>query len=515
MRDDFPSPADIPELPAGGTGEVTGPQQVLPRQVQPVVRLGQQWRHRAASAVRGVGPPTIMLGTATGGDDQVSQRQARAVIDLALRVGEAMLSTGATAADSVATVLRLVNAYGVRSVHVDVTFTSMSISIHRGLYEDPLSVMRGIQARSPDYSRGQSVQQLIDQIVDSAAGGAQPMDIDTARVRLMRVLQAPHPYRRWVVTAGASILALGVVMLYGAQPAMWVVAAISAAMVDRAQRRLSHLGVARFFAQVASAAVPALLALALFWTAQHGFVIPGIRSPALVVISGIVVLLAGLGMLGAAQDALDGYYVTAGARVLEVVLMTLGIGVGVAIVLGIANRFGIAMEVSPVVVAGGSFAESLIGAVLIALGFCLTTYTTRRSTLLSMAVAALAWVVFDVSLRLGLGSAGAAAIAATLVGVLAFAAHRQLRIPQLAVATAAIVPMLPGLAVYKALYHAMASTAAVMGNALVYFTAAVAIGLALAAGLSLGDFLARRSFGLDLASQRARRRSTGAQAEES
>lgn len=100
--------------------------------------MGRVWRQRASDVVRSASPPTLALGTRLGGDEAVSQRQARAVIDLALRVGEAMLSTGASAADCVASVLRLMTAYGVRSAHIDVTFTSITVSIHRGLHEDPL-----------------------------------------------------------------------------------------------------------------------------------------------------------------------------------------------------------------------------------------------------------------------------------------------------------------------------------------------------------------------------------------
>lgn len=117
-----------------GTG-VTGPQQISPRALTPASRLGRHLRQAAVHVVRTSSPPTMALGRRTGGDS-VSQRQAREVIDLALRVGEAMLATGASAADTVATVLRLSQAYGVGSVHVDITYTSITVSIHRGLDED-------------------------------------------------------------------------------------------------------------------------------------------------------------------------------------------------------------------------------------------------------------------------------------------------------------------------------------------------------------------------------------------
>lgn len=63
--------------------------------------------------MRDIDPPTDVLSLWQGADG-VDQRSARAVIDLAMRVGERLLSTGASASDVVATVLRLTDAYGLR-----------------------------------------------------------------------------------------------------------------------------------------------------------------------------------------------------------------------------------------------------------------------------------------------------------------------------------------------------------------------------------------------------------------
>lgn len=492
MNDQIPFPTV-----AGG---VTGPQRIGKRQLMPASRLGRHLKDAAVFVVRSTSPPTIPLGLRSGGD-VISQRHARAVADLALRVGEALLATGASAADCVATVLRLGQAYGITSMHIDITYTSISVSIHRGIHEDSLTVMRVITDRSPDYTRLEAVQKHIDEIVASAGPDGPTMDVDTARDRLLELLATPHPYRRWVVTAGAAVMSVGVVMLFGSGPLMWLVAALSAALVDRVQRALYIWGVAAFFAQALSAAIPAGIALAMYAL--------GREAPSVVVISGIVVLLAGLGVLGAAQDAIDGYYVTAGARGLEVVMMTLGIAVGVAVVLGVARWFGVSMEVSPIVVLGGTPLISTLGAMLIALGFCLSTYSGTRATLISMGISALAWLLLEAALVVGLATPAGVAVAASVVGALSYAAFRMLRVPEVAVATGSIVSLLPGLAVYRALYLIMQNNPATIPQAVIHFVDAIATGLGLAAGLAIGGFLARRKFGLDRAALRARRRSRG------
>ncbi|MGB7447707.1 MAG: threonine/serine exporter family protein [Ornithinimicrobium sp.] len=500
-------------------------------QLKPNAKLGEVWRERANWAVRGIGPPTVPIAL-PGTDDDVSQQHARAVLDLALRIGEAALSTGASAADVVTTVLRVTSAYGVKSTSVDITYTSISVSMQRGIYEDPLSVMRVIKLRSMDFTRLEGLQLLVDDLCGSPedwrsqrrSSSTRPrttIDVEAARSRLSDVLTAPHPYRRWVVTLGMALTAVGVVILFGGDPVMWVVAGTSAALVDRAQRVLYGYGVASFFSQAVSAAIPSLIAVALFWVQSAGdgaqgrrglgIDLPGVGAPSLVVVSGIIVLLAGLSVMGAAQDAIDGYYVTAGARGLEVVMMTLGIAVGVAVVLSVARSVGITMSISPYVDDGGFgvLLPSTIGAMVVAVGFCLTHYTRPRATFIAAGLAATAWLVFQAASLLNLGQAAASGVGAAVVGALAYTVHVRLRAPELVISTAAIVALLPGLAVYRAIFLLMTNPEELATAAIVQMITAIAVGLGLAAGLSIGSYIARRRFGLDRAALRARRRAMG------
>ena len=53
-------------------------------------------------------------------------REIYKTLDLALRVGEVLLSSGAGAADVTATMWSVVHACGLRGVDIDVTFTVLS-----------------------------------------------------------------------------------------------------------------------------------------------------------------------------------------------------------------------------------------------------------------------------------------------------------------------------------------------------------------------------------------------------
>ena len=63
----------------------------------------------------------------------------------------------------------------------------------------------------------------------------------------------------------------------------------------------------------------------------------------LVVTASIVLLLSGIGFMGAIQDALSGFYITAGARIIEAMLATAGLIAGVSAGLALAPVLGVSL----------------------------------------------------------------------------------------------------------------------------------------------------------------------------
>ena len=422
-----------------------------------------------------------------------------------MRVGETLLSTGASASDVVATVLRLTDAYGLRSVHVDVTFTSISVSYHRGPDADPMTVMRGIKVRSTDLTHLERLQSLVRQIAD------EKVEVDEARTRFRAVVSAPHPYRRWVVTGSLATVAAAVAALLGGT---WLILALSfmtTAVVDRVQHWLAHREIAAFFAQVAGGAIPTVVAVGLFAAMSAG--VPGLQgiSPSLVVASGIVVLLAGLSVVGAAQDAIDGYYVTAGARGFEVLVLTLGIVVGIGVILALAQRSGISMQFTAAAKLSTNTVVQVLAAMVVSGAFALSAYAGPRVALYSTLTGGLGWLAYLGAIRVGMGPAAASSFAALVSGFLSQLVASRLRVPALALTMAGIVPLLPGLAVYAGLFEIMRGAPGVgLSIGSTTLLGAAGIGLGLAAGVSMGTFLARPlREGLDRGQRRALRRSAG------
>jgi uncharacterized membrane protein YjjP (DUF1212 family) len=420
---------------------------------------------------------------------------AHAALGLALRIGESMLAIGASAADVTATVLRVAAAYGLTSCQVDVTFTSLLVSYDRE-NAVPLTAIRTVRMRGMDYTRLQGITDL------ARAVGAGGPDIEEAHRRLDRVVSAPPTYRRTVHALGWAGVAGSLGVLLGGGWLVALIAALTTAAVEQSMRVLARRGLPLFFQQVAGAALATGVAVLLVAADVD------VRS-SLVVAAGIVVLLAGLSLVGAAEDAISGFPVTAAARAFEVVTLTAGIVVGIAGVLDLAQRARLPLDVVDASPSTAPFAVGLAASAGIAGFWALASHARPRSIGLAAMAGALAWTTFWAASGLGSGPAVASGIAAVAIGFCGELLTERLRIPPMLVAVCGIVPLLPGLAIYQGLF-AIVVDADIQGG-LAALVGASAVGLALAAGVTLGEYLGRPvRGGRDRYDQRVRRRATTA-----
>ena len=414
---------------------------------------------------------------------------ATAVLELALRVGEVLLSSGTSAQDTVAYVHAVTRAYGLATVEVDVTFTSITASAHRGPSQLPVSSMRVVRYRSLDHTRLAGVDRLVLAIERG--------ELDPARAdaELDRITNAPHPYPRWVATLGWAGMAASVALLLGGGPLVLIVAFFSTVAIDRSNRMLNRYGLPFFFQQVVGGFIATMPATALF--AARGIV--GIDvAPSQVVAAGVVVLLSGLSLVGSVQDAINGALVTGSARLAEVLLLTAGIVVGLALALQFSAALGV--ELPALDGTSPSLARlplQLVAAALTSAFFALASYAERRALLAAAAAGAVGWAVYGPLTQTGLGPVLASAFAATIVGLAGALFSRRFRIPPLVVAISGIAPLLPALRLYRGLYELINDDALVSG--LGGLGGAIAVAGALAAGVVLGEWLAapvRTGYGL-------------------
>ncbi|APU12450.1 MULTISPECIES: threonine/serine ThrE exporter family protein [Actinoalloteichus] len=402
------------------------------------------------------------------------------VLDLALRIGEVQMASGAGAADATATILAVTNAYGLPHCEVDVIYTSITVCCHLGVDQAPITTLRVVRSRSMDYSRLSATEDLVRQITSGE------ISVGDAHSELQRITTARHPYPRWVSTLAWGGMAAAIAVLIGAGPLLVILAALITVVIDQVGRLLNRRALPFFFQQIVGGAIATGAAMAVYESDLLGD-----ATTSLAVAANLVVLLSGLSVVGVAQDAVSGYNVTATGRAGETLLMTAGLVTGVVLAL----RVGVALGASEAQVAerlppvAGEVPMMVIAAAATAACFALASYAPRRTLLVAAGAGAIGQAAYSgLILSTLVGPIPAAAGAAAVVGFCGGVLSRRLRVPALVIVVSGIAPLLPGLSTYRALYQLAAEND--VTSAVPDLIMAAGIALALGAGVVLGEFLA-------------------------
>lgn len=402
----------------------------------------------------------------------------RQVLDVTLRIGSLMLASQAGTADTSATMSAITAAYGLRNTQTDVTSTTIVLSVPRGVRGAPLTSMWHVEGRSLDYTRLFNVIQLAQRVADERP------ELKWAHHQLDRVERAAHPYPRWVSTLSLGTMAAAFSVLLGAGPAVALIALVTTAVIDRVGRVLNQHGVPMLFQMVVSGMIATAVTVSL--DALH--LLPKGSAPSLIVAANIMALLSGMAMVSSVQDAINGYPLTSVGRLLEIVISTVGIFMGI----GVAIRIGIALHIDVSVTANVSaswlgtpvrVAAGMVGAAAAAVA----SYAPVRGAVAAGIAGIFGTLTYIAMTHVGAGRVASAFIAAAAIGFIGSMAAGRLRVPMLMVAMSGIVPLVPGFTLYKG-FVTLFNGHQAQGVGLLVTAAGMA--LALAGGVVLGPLLA-------------------------
>ena len=395
-------------------------------------------------------------------------------LDLSLRIGEVMLACGAGAVDVSASMLSVTHACGLRRVAADVTFTELSLQHQRDIDEPAAILVRRLTHRDAEYGKLTLVDGLVHDLLDNE------ITRDQARGAMARIMSSPRSRSQWAVTLGWGVMGAAVSLTLGGGPVVVCLAFLAAVGIDRIHRGVARGRVPDFYLQVAGGLLATLIAVGAAATHIQA-------DPSQVVTAGIMTLLAGVGFMGATQDALTGFPLTASARLLEAVLATTGIIAGVSGGLTVGRLLGVDLgRLEPGATGLTQASTMIVGAGLAAAAFGFASHGPLRSLAAAALVAALAYAVLLAVQTLRVGLATASTAAAITIGVVCYAVSDRMRVPPLIVVVPALVPLLPGLEIYRGL-----SLLALGGDGVLALVTAGATAIALAAGVILGQYLAQ------------------------
>ncbi len=412
--------------------------------------------------------------------------RARLALDLAMRIGDALLGSGMSANDVVVLMLRITEGYGLRKVHIDVTYTALMATHYPAPGATPLTAIRIVESRRVDYTLAQRLEGLAGEIHDGLPLGA--------AIRAYEgIVTAPRPYPQWLATTANAAVGAAFVSMFAAPWKVLLITFLSGCVVDRLLAKLSGSGVPAFFRQLAAAALITLVAAGVRAAAAAGVGFFAVVDPTLLVTGGITMLVAGIMIVGAAQDAIDQFNVTAAARVFEVMMRTAGIIAGIILALHFARRVGAPVALSPNPVALGSLAAQFSGAVLTCVAFSLSNYARPATIALSGAMGFVAWACFSLACVAGVGQVTASALGALAAALVSTLLIRRTSIPGFALVSAALLPLVPGLALYNGLIQIVGVLpgSGTLPHGMASLFGAVAVAFGIAAGTSFGTYLGR------------------------
>lgn len=403
----------------------------------------------------------------------VERNETYLTCDLALRVGEILLSSGAGAADVTATMLAVTRAAGLRGVESDVTYTDLILRHQPSIDAPEVIQIRRVTRREVDYAVLTEVDLVVRDLI------AKDITREEARDRVAAAVSSGRRRPRWAVTVGWGVMGAGIALTLGGRPVVLALAFLAACAIDRIQRQMAQRRFPAFYQQIAGAAAATLIAVAAAGAQIE-------VNPSRVVTAGIVMLLAGIGVMGATQDAITGFPVTASARLLDALLATTGIVGGVTAGLSIGLLLGVDVgTLNPGAVGAQRAGLMVVGAALAAAAYAYASYAPGRALLVVAMLGGLGQATSLLVDLAELGATFASAVAAVAIG-LASAVAGRFRVPPLVLVVPAIVPLLPGLAIYRGL-----ALLADGEDGFPKLVAAAGTAIALAAGVILGQYLSQ------------------------
>jgi len=396
---------------------------------------------------------------------------------LALRVGTLLLGGGAPTEDVEAAVFAVGASLGLVDFEVETTYTTIVISVSPSSDHPGLSDMRVIRSRSLHYARVAAAHRLVLGLVD---GSVRPDELPEL---LAEVERLRRPFQKWMVVVASGVLSSAIAVKLGGGSQTALLAFVTASITGILGIRLATRRAPAFFTNIVLALIATLVAVGVSQTDWK-------VKASLVVVGGIIALLPGMSLVVAAQEAIGSFSVTAAARMVELFVATIGIVVGVLLGLQLADRLDVRLQVTVGTDNGvKELTVAMIAAGVAALAAAVTYQSPRRLAFTVGLVGALG-VGLDEAARTIIDSPGAAVVLpAVVIGFVGKLIGARLYVPTILVTVPAIVPLLPGLAVYQGL---LSLTQGEPLKGITFLVGAISIAVGLAGGVLLGQLIGGR-----------------------
>ena len=394
-----------------------------------------------------------------------------------MRIGEGLLTNGAAASEVTATILRITSSSGLRNVSVQVTFDEVTISYLADEYSTPFTRVRSARARVQDFARLSAFEDITHGYITGE------LPLEEARRQAEAIPHHAPAYRLPLVVSGFAVMGGAAALGFGAGTLVVIAATLTAGLLVACGEFLSRRYVPAFYSQALGGFLGVAAAVVV------GLIDPT-QNSSIVVVACIIVQFAGLSSIGAVQDAVTGWYVTAAGRILETLMLTVGIVAGVRGGLFLADLLQVNIAISASMpISLTTVLVVIVAGIGMGLGYGVGTHVRPRLLVWMALIAATSGLIAHLLRGLLLEHAHAVAVAALFTGIVAVILGDRLRAPALAFVMGGVIPLVPGSRIYRGLLGLGEDVSE--GSAELFAAGEVAVGIA--AGAVLGQLLASRA----------------------
>lgn len=403
------------------------------------------------------------------------ENRADHLFTFALRAGDMLLRNGSPSANVTQALLAVARSNGFANTTVNVTMGQITLSYSPAEGATPVTRVQSVGTAGLDIRTLAVLEHIVEDVVTG------DVDVTEGIVRL-DALASERGQLRVGKMLGSALVGLGFAWLLGASAPVCLVAGLCAAAIDTLVGATTRGQLPSYYARILAGAVAVAVAATLVANLP-------VASPGVIIIAAVVTQLAGSSSVGAVQDLLTGWLLTACGRLIESALLTLGLTVGVIAGVTGVSKLGVRLDIETEGAPGSDLWQNALASALIAGGVALLSHARPRHLPALMLLGALGNACFGVACELGLSTFSATAVAAALLGILTVAFARPTHLPTSGFLDITIVPLVPGMA----LYQGFAAMATQDGSATAHLFDAVGLALAIGSGAVFGQFIASRS----------------------
>lgn len=416
----------------------------------------------------------------------------RSALGFVLDLGEALFRFGATALEVETSAIAVTASFKIDDVEVDVNNQSLILN-YAPVDGSGYTLSRVVRSWSQNFAGLAALHRLVTDIVAGELSQAE------ARAEFDKIIRKPKPFPKWVALLAAGVFAGLFVAYLGGNLLEASLSFASTLLVMWTIGLLGKSRVPEFFTTMAGGFIATSVA---FWVAILQFPV----APSMVVAGGLMMLLPSARFVSAVQDGINGFPLTAAGRFVSASLSYSAMVAGIVAAVVLADKFGMA-ELNIVEVQPASLPIIALGAIVMAAACAdAVVEQSEKRLLLPTALVSLAgFAGYTIAMEFGAGPRLTPAIAATVIGATARAVALRMGAPQLVIAVPAILFLLPGLTIFRSMYAIAMDSGAIVDGLVGMFNASMVI-MAIAAGVALGDTIARPLTPSPLAFQRRRRR---------